>query len=58
MGPDEVENRWINEAKVGPDIAIFSTGRSSIGQRARAETVRQTDAGTVGRDEMKVMNDF
>lgn len=55
MGPDEVENRWISEAKVGPDIAIFSMGRSSIGQRERAETVRQTDRQTQGQwggDEM------
>lgn len=32
IGPGEVENRWIKEARVGPDIAIFSMGRSSMAE--------------------------
>ena len=35
IGPGEVENRWIKEARVGPDIAIFSMGRSSMALRER-----------------------
>lgn len=35
MGPDEEENRCIREARVGPDIAIFSTGRSSMAEHER-----------------------
>lgn len=35
IGPGEVENRWIKEARVGPDIAIFSMGRSSMAERER-----------------------
>lgn len=28
--PGEEEMRWINEARVGPEIAIFSNGGSSM----------------------------
>lgn len=43
IGPGDEENRWIKEARVGPDIAIFSIGRSSMAKERERERMRKRE---------------
>lgn len=47
--PAEEESRWIIEANVGPNIAIFSNGRSSMTNTCAGEPKRTEEENADSR---------